>query len=252
MIRLATVLCSMSLVVPAIAADIAPVNRSLAPAPVPVVLYQPMWLGFYAGANGGYANGGFGGVQAGYNYQFDRWIVGAESDVQAISGPRGSASLLTSSGHLQCCQDDFNIVQTNSVNFNWHETWFATFRGRAGWLVRDDILLYATGGLAVAGFDFNGDGLATAQMFNGPPWRKYQTPAGPPIFGAFSVQDGSATAVGWTAGLGVEKKFNQAWSVKAEYLYMDFGSRTVTIGDLVTDVHPHENLWRLGVNYAFR
>src|SRR5580765_1137796 len=34
------------------------------------------------------------------------------------------------------------------------------------------------------------------------------------------------TRVGWTAGGGVEWKFDPRWSVKAEYLYVDLGSTT--------------------------
>ena len=36
------------------------------------------------------------------------------------------------------------------------------------------------------------------------------------------------TRVGWTAGGGVEWKFDPRWSVKAEYLYVDLGSTTDT------------------------
>src|SRR5215831_13190965 len=42
------------------------------------------------------------------------------------------------------------------------------------------------------------------------------------VFGA-----GTTTVAGWTVGGGVEAMFNQIWSMKVEYLYMDFGNHAI-------------------------
>ena len=46
--------------------------------------------------------------------------------------------------------------------------------------------------------------------------------------------DGSETALGWTAGVGVEWAVSDDWSVKLEYDYYGFGTRNVTFIDQVT------------------
>lgn len=118
------------------------------------------WTGFYAGINGGYGFGpdvrGFsGGGQLGYNYQLDRkWVVGAEADIQ----------------------------------YNPQPAWWGTVRGRAGYLVMPDLLVYGTGGLAY--------------QLNSPPFNTH------------------GNTVGWTAGGGIEWAFTGNWSAKAEYLYV--------------------------------
>jgi outer membrane immunogenic protein len=65
--------------------------------------------------------------------------------------------------------------------------------------------------------------------------------------------------VGWTAGAGIEWKFAPAWSVKAEYLFVDLGNQSNTIfynyvgfnGTLTSTVNERENILRAGVNYKF-
>ncbi len=115
------------------------------------------WTGFYAGINGGYSAGQdlrgitLGG-QLGYNYQLDRnWVVGVEADMQ----------------------------------YNPQPNWWGTVRGRAGYLLTPDVLLYATAGWA------------------------YVLP----------THAHRATS-GWTAGGGAEFKLSGPWSVKTEYLYV--------------------------------
>ena len=79
---------------------------------------------------------------------------------------------------------------------------FGTFRGRVGYTAgaQGDWLLYATGGFAV------GDvrGWDTLTPASGHDWR-----------------------AGWTAGLGIEKRFASHWSAKLEYLYADLGKSQV-------------------------
>ena len=81
---------AMSSVIPAYSADMPRRNNSFAPAPI----FTTNWAGFYAGGHLGYVFGrarsadmdGFkGGLQAGYNFQMDRLVIGGEGDI-AYSG----------------------------------------------------------------------------------------------------------------------------------------------------------------------
>ncbi len=107
------------------------------------------WSGGYIGINAGYAGGnvkltdnedgeesqkfnssGFiGGVQAGYNWQFNKAIIGLETDFQA-SGIKADLNIFNDT-HLK------NKVQ-----------WFGTLRARLGYLPTERIMVYATGGAA--------------------------------------------------------------------------------------------------------
>ncbi len=108
---------------------------------------------------------------------------------------------------------------------------FGTLRGRVGHTfgMGGDWLPYVTGGLAV------GDIHAWDNL----------TPA-----------SGSKFRAGWTLGGGVEKALARNWTVKAEYLYMDFGSAVyfniVTTPAVVPEtVSFRTSIFRLGVNYRF-
>jgi outer membrane immunogenic protein len=57
------------------------------------------------------------------------------------------------------------------------------------------------------------------------------------------------TALGWTAGLGMEVGLTQNWSAKVEYLYLDLTDRHYTVTG--TDNGLTSNLLRFGVNYRF-
>jgi outer membrane immunogenic protein len=66
----------------------------------------------------------------------------------------------------------------------------------------------------------------------------------------------SNTSTGWTVGAGLEWRFAPAWSVKAEYLYVDLGSHSDTIvynygptSSLTSTVRETDNIVRVGVNY---
>ena len=66
----------------------------------------------------------------------------------------------------------------------------------------------------------------------------------------------SETRVGWTVGAGVEWAVWENGSVKLEYDYLDFGSRTVTFNDPLSgpaniSVSQRISEVKLGVNYRF-
>jgi outer membrane immunogenic protein len=120
--------------------------------PAPEVTPVFSWTGAYVGLNAGFGGGKFkhelpvggpapsfnassngfvGGVQVGYNYQIDQWVVGAEADFQGAS-IKGETDLGFAFGPKLGTKLD----------------WYGTVRARAGVLATDRLLVYATGGLA--------------------------------------------------------------------------------------------------------
>ncbi len=97
--------------------------------------------------------------------------------------------------------------------------WFGTLRGRAG-VAMNNILFYVTGGLAYGNLRGENAGLSE-----------------------------NRTALGWTAGLGMEVGLTQNWSAKVEYLYIDLTDRHYTVTG--ADNGLNSNLLRFGVNYRF-
>lgn len=191
------------------------------------------WSGFYAGVVGSYgaapvasrntgtdfvsnytATGAMLGVTLGANTQYDSFVLGVEGDLQW-------AGLKSSSP----CAEQPAMTCTGEMN------WMGTLRLRGGYAL-DQALIYATGGLAVAG----------ATMSN--------TPPNPGATGTFS-----STFVGWTVGAGVEFALSDTMSVKAEYAYADLGVRNSPLGALDVansyDISPKVHAVKVGVNFRF-
>jgi outer membrane immunogenic protein len=125
--------------------------------------------------------------------------------------------------------------------------WFSTLRGRAGFVVHEDYLLYATGGLAFARVNhtLNDDCVGCGNTpFN---------------LGPFSQSD-SSTKFGWTAGGGIEYLHSSRWLLRAEALFVDLGSNRETyvvvnpaVGTAVADTRWDDQFWigRFGLTYKF-
>jgi outer membrane immunogenic protein len=177
------------------------------------------WAGFYAGVNGGYGwsasnglvdpddhvcfrgvspSGGFGGGQIGYNWQ-GLWnpnlVLGLEADIQG-----GGIDEKKSEG-----ASFFSFESENS-----RLDYFGTVRGRLGYAFGSS-LLYATGGFAYGGLHNEFDGVVASK--NGLVLLEWKN---------------NGTATGYVAGGGYEYKFNPAWSLKAEYQYIDLGRNDMT------------------------
>jgi outer membrane immunogenic protein len=267
---LQSVVLSVVMAGPALAADMAPIYKA------PPVVAPPAysWTGFYIGGNAGFAshhsdrvtnltvcgpcafNGGFdardlaaiaangsprttssgftGGVQAGYNQQYGNAVFGVEVDFGSFrSRP---ARLVTAPFTFTAPAGTYTIGTSSSAD------WLFTARGRLGWAVLPNTMLFATGGVAVADL-----GVANS----------YIDTFGPPGTGSSSNK---STKAGWTAGAGVETAINRNWSFKAEYLYMDFGSVTTTMNVTAPGFTPSPvttrddvtaHVVRLGLNYRF-
>jgi outer membrane immunogenic protein len=235
----------------AMAADM-PVKAPVAP---PVV--DP-WSGLYFGGNAGYSwgnwdnnapNGNFlvngvfttlaspdvkgwvAGGQIGINQLYGRWLYGVEVDGQATGQKADqSGSFTTVLG--------VTTISLTEIN-HWEMPWFATLRGRAGAVVGDTWLLYLTGGVAVAHFDYSHTSIATV------------TTRGISATASVFNEEG-ITRAGGVVGAGIEKVIDAHWRVKAEYLYMDFGSRTFIAGSgFDNNIRLHDNIARVGFNYRF-
>ncbi len=257
-VLLATLLAS-----PAAAADLAVKAPPRAPAAAPILAPASGWSGFYIGGNAGGAwarddvtwtanTAGFGagaftaalnaagtgrmspagataGGQIGYNLQLGSAVVGGiEADINytdlsrsvtaAVAPPAAAGTTATSS---------------------FESKWLSTVRGRLGVLALPNLLVYGTGGAAIAN-------VKTSDS-------------------AFFAQDGSTNAAssnttrtGWTAGGGGELAFASNWTAKLEYLYVDLGTVASTSPNsataLATINHSHrvtENILRVGLNYRF-
>jgi outer membrane immunogenic protein len=125
-------------------------------------------------------------------------------------------------------------------------SWLSTVRGRVGYAVPGDWLIFATGGLAMTE--------AASSL--------HESSVAPPGI-LIESTDGSTTKTmaGWTVGSGLEKRLGQ-WSLKFEYLYADFGRISAsgpalflgTFPEGVTDrvsAHLTAQILRVGFTYKF-
>jgi outer membrane immunogenic protein len=265
---------------PATAADISPVYKA-PPAAAPI--YD--WTGFYIGVNAGYAWGhsdvastfvcpaalpafctynipenlaaisaagtgtleprGFtGGGQAGYNWQSGPVVFGLEADIEALDlraartagGPIPSSPLT-------------NFAVTTGIKTDW----MATVRGRIGFTAAPTLLIYATGGWAVTDLQVTNGFMDTiGALF------------GPPVVNTVAASSATQTKSGWTAGGGFEWALSRNWTVRGEYLYVNFGSVTTTaavintslaagavVNPLTTSADLSAHIARAAVNFRF-
>jgi outer membrane immunogenic protein len=218
-----------------------------APPPAPVA--APTWTGWYVGVHAGvnwqmskaeYGNSGegtrvgslpagntagfIGGGQIGYNWQASPlWVLGIEATISGLTGE-------------VTAQPEFNNTKGNG--FSSKITWLATVRGRVGWLMDWDTMLYGTGGVA---------------------WGHVENSANPNGFASnsgFTTKSNSTTRTGWVAGAGIEHMFGgawQHWTLGLEVLYVDLGSSTgnAAQGSKTTVFHNRAAIGQLKLNYKF-
>ena len=177
----------------------------------------------------------FGGY-TGYNWLcVGPFLLGVETDINYIGGTPTALDI------------EFGPTGLNeTTSLKSSMDWFGTLRGRAGYVIHDNFLIYATGGLAYARVNHtlsdNCVGCGNS-AFN---------------LGTFS-QSNSSTRVGWTVGGGGELPFGTNWLLRGEALFVDLGSDTnsyVVVTPLATGNSLskwNDQFWigRIGLAYQF-
>src|ERR1043165_6809720 len=219
---------------PAIAADL-PMK-----APVAAAVAAPAWnwTGFYIGAHGGGTwgraeithsaipalageafpedaaavtaasspllnpNGYVAGGHAGFNYQTRSFVWGIEGDFSYFRLRASSAGTFPFPSTLAG-----GIIGPPTLTFNTSTEistdWLLTVRPRLGFAA-GNALFYTTGGLAVTNEKVN----QVTGVLNG----------------ATFTSSISETRLGWTVGGGIEYMLSPNWTIRAEYLHLDFGT----------------------------
>lgn len=229
--------------------------------PPPVPLFS--WTGFYVGGDVGYAfgkdsvrqvpapngigpaiyyqdgnpNGTTGGMHIGYNFSTQSLPVlgqfaGGLSGLPFIGGFGGAGGVVGVEGDVQGTDyrsqqtfGAFNETSRNEIN--------GTVRGRVGIAV-DRALFFATGGVAFAQFQ-----------------NSYAAPAFAPFY-----QQLTTTRVGYVVGGGVEYAVTTQFSLRAQYLYLNYGKYTdvPTTGGLPvgSTFSHHDTTQRVTVGFSYK
>jgi outer membrane immunogenic protein len=219
------------------------------PAPLQPVIPPFTWTGCYAGvhAGGGWGKkdvtdtvGIFSGItgysstsvdvtgymlggQIGCNYQFaPTWVAGIEGAASGGNISKTSTFAVPSIG--------------DTASFRSTTDFLASITGRIGYAF-DRWMLYGKGGVALVGDRYHTDDLQGLYFF-----------------------DASENRIGWTAGAGVEWAFTPDWSLRLQYDYYGFGTRSLLFIDStgITGVNAPVNIHQtiqvvtLGVNFHAR
>ena len=132
--------------------------------------------------------GAFGGITAGYNFQYGMLVF----------GPEVEAGYMNVVGNRKTDSSNPAKYQTLEVDGGW----YALLGGRIG-LGFDHTLIYGKGGWVYWDTDIT-------QTTTNP---GYKT-------------NGTGAIDGWAYGGGIEHMLGEGWSLKVEYLHMDFGGNS--------------------------
>ena len=165
------------------------------------------------------------GAQAGFNIEFAPFVIGAEGTFtwSNISGRQTAPSLVP------------GVFESSTSRPHW----YATATGKVGYAA-NDFLFYAKGGAAWMDVNYIQD-LAAGN-------------------GNISSQTITDTRSGFTVGGGMEFGMTESLSLRVEYDYLNFGTKTYTFGNLNLNPAPlvlpvairsSTSLITAGINYRF-
>jgi outer membrane immunogenic protein len=223
----AVTLAALGFTVPALAADLPVKAPVYAKAPAMVPMFN--WERCYVGGHVGYGWGrsvlrlDASGDEAAINTS--GWLGGGQVGCNwqpnrtFVVGVEGEIWWSGMSGSVATTGQRFTTGTLTSKN-----RWDADIALRLGMPV-DRALIYVKGGGALGNFSY------THTL----PWAA------------------DSTKWGWMVGAGIEYAFNNNWSAKIEYNYIDFGRSRLTpdFGGLAISSRETKNVVKLGVNYLF-
>jgi len=200
--------------------------------PAPVFSWTGCYVGVHAGGDWGHSDwdnvptfgsvgintsGGIYGAQAGCNYQMQSFVIGGEAEIWG-SSLSGTTNLLGPEG---------------AYAFKAKSDLAGDLAVRAGWAL-NNVLLFGKLGVA---------------------WAHYKFEADYPFVG--SPDTGAGDYTGLLLGLGAEVALDSHWSLKGEYDYIDYGSKSIPFYtrygayDFTASIHNTENILKAGVNFRF-
>ena len=144
-----------------------------------------------------------GGAEAGYNIQFNSFVVGGEVDLDYL-------------GFSNTNSTTFGTPLAGPVTSTTQQTanWMFTARGRLGWTVFERLLVFGTGGIAA--------------VHNTVTETNIYSPVAVASGTDFSSVSGAQT--GWVVGGGLEYAVTDHWTVKGEYLHVGMPNWTGSSG----------------------
>ncbi|WOH63844.1 outer membrane protein [Bradyrhizobium sp. BWA-3-5] len=219
--------------VPAFAADLAPPPvYTKAPQPAPVVAAIYDWSGYYLGINGGWGSGrntwDYAGVQPDGSHDASGATVGGQighrwQSGQVVFGVEGQGNWADFSG-----SNLSQVVFMDLTNRTKTDA-FGLITGQIGYAV-NNVLLYAKGGVAVAGSTYQVKSTLTDQHVN-----------------TDNLRWGAAVGAGLEVGL------TPNWSVGLEYdhLFMQNGNVSFTDAFAPYRVRQDFDVLTARINYRF-
>jgi opacity protein-like surface antigen len=174
------------------------------------------------------AKSAIAGGEGGCNWQVRGFVFGMETDVSGFGNFQAnrSAAILTP------------IFSQFTANSAASANWLFTLRPRLG-VAYDHWLVYATGGLAFANFNFS------QSIFYNDFLLHSFNPTITPL-----TQSGSFNAIvpGWVVGGGIEYALSNNWSVKSEFLHVSFAHRSMMETNVILVADPNVSTARLGLS----
>lgn len=166
------------------------------------------------------------GLQAGYNYMLpSRLVLGVQADVSFPNEISGSQAV--------------SSVTIGQANYSEMVQFSGTVLGRIGYAF-NNWLLYGT-----TGFAWTYDQFTRTQLAG--------TTNGGTVVPGTTESRPMVPRIGWTAGGGVEIGLTSNWTSRLEYLFTEFGKRSVTFPAAAQRFDSDLALqsFRLGFNYRF-
>ncbi len=208
---------------PVLAADLPGRDGPISPGPIFQQFQPHTWTGFYAGLNAGYGWGSYNRAAATLMGKGSGGVLGAQMGYNY----QFSNLVLGVEGDLNASWISGNRSPLAGTATSGSLDWFGTLRGRLGFAA-DRALIYGTGGYA--GGQVKSTIVDTVVPFS---------------------ETTSSWRSGWAMGGGIEYAFTNRVSAKAEYLYMNLGSRLLFPVNAPVSSTYSVSLIRGGVNYRF-